>query len=1414
MRSTWNDYNSEFQRLEASITRAADRIEKGALAEHIKDSKTFMSEQRQRNDVQDSKPKDQSNLNRVFAPLLPPNENMYYYIRDHETARRSRHPSTCEWILRHPKFQKWSQIPAAKGGQLWINAGPGFGKTVLTSFIIDHFLDSGNRYERPILLYFYFRESSLHNNNATSAICSIAYQLHGQHESSRHGIEMNASAIYGRNRDEKKAGFEEVWRLLSMFLVGQTNLVLILDALDECEDNSLFLPRLLDLAIREKITLLLTSRRQKRLFRYLENVETLEIAPGDVHHDIEAFVEFKVRRNSRLSHPLVRNIVTKRLLDQHDGMFLWVTLMLKELKACISVEEVQMTLAQIPSGLEGIYIKIVKRLEKSLTRRAAEVARNILTWVLGSARALTMDELREALSCQYQAQGHTLLSDGEFPYTDKDIESMCGSLISIRHGQIQTVHQSTKEYLVGLGEDRALSQDLSILPTSVDTTLQLTSVCLTYQEQLCKSSLVKIQMFPFDYHPKGFDIRMLQANKKLLEYSFFYWIHHVVGCPVDRRESVVAIILKHFSNFMTVSWIVISMSLDPRGLWRLLIGVEEVEDWLQREKSEDNMSDAARHLQCWCSGTTKLLKAYGTLLLANPWTIWRLDLKAFLGSEQGFAASSNCFDESKESEESLQSSKSQANQLQTTPRNPTLGHNQWSLLKARLGFFVHDRNQNIFLSGEDSTSEEGECLFVQHAETGKRLSPATAGLATVLPDDKFRYGYVITAKISAQGKYLAVAYDKWLSIWAIEPDLKFIHRLRDRGWAVRLISEKYHEKRPNYMNAGMIAFAGDDKLFAPGGWYDLSTKEFHAFPVVNPSITTQLAESWDICYSGDCSYLFCEQNEPSKKVGRQTVGLAGLADPVTTTIELDNSRSIKASNTGKYLLLYDKDASKMRLFNVALMEMKNFPRLQSLSHFGDCSFHFTDGDETLLTFLWEPETRRGVHAMLTVTVWDLGSGQPQLCSQGQINTVVAAHPATIDNLPIISITARDLAWIVSCDRTVQVVKFSTKEISFPGYDPLVKESKALYSRVSQDGRRLGIIRIAGSMVHLEIIELLPSLQEAVKLEGFIPNIQRGHPICLSPKLDLLVLGRFVLIIDTKANELPPLIVCDIDLNTPVRDWDWACTISNCGDFVAFDKSAYKHYSDSHDRQPGHSVNFRIDRTERTATRLTKRYPIRVQAASFDFHPSLSLAAFSTSEGEGSDNNQRSFREPSVPANEIDLSMISLNKDEKMPLEPVQLTDSVYSKLYFADTGDFLLLEGPTHKSRIIVSDLPYQSQPLRVIPENRYIHPSKDRSYLLERRHTSIGITMYKFQSLTEDPSLPAHQALESTAKVERLTVFPSNIGFPKAWLLLGEDYSKPLRVVLHPTNGEPLLMKKLMVSWDELSKRLETTLTPVEESG
>lgn len=607
-----------------------------------------------------------------------------------------------------------------------------------------------------------------------------------------------------------------------------------------------------------------------------------------------------------------------------------------------------------------------------------------------------------------------------------------------------------------------------------------------------------------------------------------------------------------------------------------------------------------------------------------------------------------------------------------------------------------------------------------------------------------------------------------------------------------------------------MVFAGDNRLFVPAGWYDLSTKKFHGFPSV---LSNQLGAAHTIHYSGDGKYIFNKDSESSDEINRRPISLAGVVDGVTTTFKLDSRRIIKSSNSGKYLLLCNSSNSNgfaLTLYDIASTQMKNFPDLQEFSSFGDFSFHFAEGDEILMTFLWKPHTQRGVHAQLCVTVWDLGPGQPRLCNRGQISTVVTTHRGFGNNLPIIALTARDLAWIVSCDRSVQPVQFNTEEVCFPGYQSPEIDDSLLYSQVSHDAHRLGNLRIVGSQILLEVLNLLPSLQENFKLEKIFPKIERVHPVCLSPNLDLVVVGRFAFRIDAEAKKLLQLTEFDIDLVTPERDCDWACTISSCGEYVAFDKPAYKHRWDSHDRQLARCVIFRINRKKHAATRLMIPCPRDVQAASPGFHPFLPLAAFSTSEGEGSENHHTNSRKPQVPANELSLSKIYLDEDKLVPVESLQITQRIWSKPQVAETGDFLLLEDRDMRSRIIVLDLPYSSQPLSIIPSDRYIHPSKDRSYMLEYMYRSIMITMYKYQDVTKKSVLPAHQELESTAGVENLTVFPSTIGRSQAWLLLGEDHSKPLRVWRKPRDGEPLVIRTLIVSWDLLRKRLESTLEPV----
>lgn len=111
---------------------------------------------------------------------------------------------------------------------------------------------------------------------------------------------------------------------------------------------------------------------------------SLEIRPEDIDTDIKAFVEAKVSKQPLLCHNLIHDVVVKNLSKGHAGMFLWVHLMLKGLKACRSVEQVEETWRKSPEELPAVYKTILRRLGKSLKCPALDRAKKVLVWVVSA----------------------------------------------------------------------------------------------------------------------------------------------------------------------------------------------------------------------------------------------------------------------------------------------------------------------------------------------------------------------------------------------------------------------------------------------------------------------------------------------------------------------------------------------------------------------------------------------------------------------------------------------------------------------------------------------------------------------------------------------------------------------------------------------------------------------------------------------------------------------------------------------------------------------------------------------------------------------------------------------------------------------------------------------------------------------
>ena len=61
---------------------------------------------------------------------------------------------------------------------------------------------------------------------------------------------------------------------------------------------------------------------------------------------------------------------------------------------------------------------------------------------------MKIDEIKHALVLHYETEGHSLLyTDGCFPYSDRDIGLVCGSLVSDENDTLRIIHSTTKQYL-------------------------------------------------------------------------------------------------------------------------------------------------------------------------------------------------------------------------------------------------------------------------------------------------------------------------------------------------------------------------------------------------------------------------------------------------------------------------------------------------------------------------------------------------------------------------------------------------------------------------------------------------------------------------------------------------------------------------------------------------------------------------------------------------------------------------------------------------------------------------------------------------------------------------------------------------------------------------------------------------------
>lgn len=223
------------------------------------------------------------------------------------------------WLLKDPLFISWK---SANNSFLWIHGKPGCGKSVLSSTIISHLMDSSHG--DALIAYFYFDFQRQEQQTVDGFLRSLIKQI-GLRRSGTHG---SLRDIYKScSNGETKPATQSLVTVLHKLLEASKSVNIVIDAVDECNARNNLLPLLKEIK-RWNIAglrLLVTSRREKDIEDALSPILSgrIPLEKSGIDSDIRDFVHHTVHSDESklLKWPAdLRSDIETTLLEGADGM--------------------------------------------------------------------------------------------------------------------------------------------------------------------------------------------------------------------------------------------------------------------------------------------------------------------------------------------------------------------------------------------------------------------------------------------------------------------------------------------------------------------------------------------------------------------------------------------------------------------------------------------------------------------------------------------------------------------------------------------------------------------------------------------------------------------------------------------------------------------------------------------------------------------------------------------------------------------------------------------------------------------------------------------------------------------------------------------------------------------------------------
>lgn len=343
---------------------------------------------------------------------------------------------SCQWFTWKKHFLAWRDSHPDTLPHYWLSAQAATGKSVMAAHVVRNLGDIN-----ADCSYYFFKHNDAAKASLSVCLRSLAYQMALTNLCIRQRLLTLKNDNVLLDKEDELA----LWR--KVFLGGVFEVSLgrphfwVIDALDECNSQNSIVSLLRKAKEGFPLRVFMTSRPTIDIIRSVSQLEDLiyadKMTAEDTRHDIELYLRVHMK-NIPLQNEASCQKVIEAILEKSGGSFLWVVLVLEEMRSAFSEADIQQILEEVPQGMEALYERTLALMSRM--SRGKHLIKAVLLWTLCVIRPLTVKELEHALKLD---TGESILDLQKF------IASTCGQFIHVdKNGRVLVIHETVRGFLL------------------------------------------------------------------------------------------------------------------------------------------------------------------------------------------------------------------------------------------------------------------------------------------------------------------------------------------------------------------------------------------------------------------------------------------------------------------------------------------------------------------------------------------------------------------------------------------------------------------------------------------------------------------------------------------------------------------------------------------------------------------------------------------------------------------------------------------------------------------------------------------------------------------------------------------------------------------------------------------------------